>query len=156
MAEQKSRFIIAPKQTSCAHRLWGKGKSKVQRGRRYIYTFVMWWKINGKRNENGKKKREEHGGGRRTKEEEEKGIFTWATRIPGLLVVSAFAYGIRDRFTGDSEVYAGSSRINVGIFPPPLLFFPFSRRSARERPRERSQMRTKTKWELFQVSSSIG
>lgn len=49
-----------------------------------------------------------------------------------LLVVSAFAYGIRDRFTGDSEVYAGSSRINVGIFPPPLLFFPFSRLSAGE------------------------
>lgn len=66
MAQQKSRFIIAPKQTPCAHRLWGKGKSKVQRGRRYIYTFVMWWKINGKRNENGKKR------GKNTEEEEER------------------------------------------------------------------------------------
>lgn len=39
---------------------------------------------------------------------------------------TGIAFTVRDRFAGDSELYAGPSRINVAIFPPSLPFFPFS------------------------------
>lgn len=40
MAQQKSRFIIAPKQTPCAHRLWGKGKKAKYKEEEDIFTLL--------------------------------------------------------------------------------------------------------------------
>lgn len=115
-------------------------------------------KKGGRRRMSRKDERRKNGrieGGRDDNEtEEEKGILPWPAR--GLLAPRGF----RVRTTGIAFYGYGTGSPVIQSFMPVLAELTsasslhrcfFSLSPARERRRERSSMRTKTKWELFQV-----